>query len=327
MFQLMMLLLGALGLDRLLGDPRSRLHPVVLFGKAAEWMEKRCRRILGDGVGAGLAGWLVLTLLPAAAAGGTVRWFGVMQPWAGWLVAVIWIYITVALRSLGDHARAIEKPLQHGRLTEARRALSRIVSRDTMTLPESEIVRGGIESLGENLIDAVTSPLFWATVGYLAGGMPGAAAGAVWLRAVNTLDAMWGYRNERYHRFGRVAARMDDAAHFLPARLTLAAIALAAPRVGGSPVTALRMGIRHRHDHPSPNSGYGMAGFAGALGVRLGGPTVYDGVCEEYPYWGDGRAELTVSDLKRARQLADTATVVFAGMLLAGAIVWRMCFT
>ena len=327
MFQLILLLVLGLGMDRLLGDPRSRLHPVVLFGRMAERMENGCRRMFGDGIDAGLAGWLALTLLPAAVAAVTVRLTGAVLPWAGLFVAVIWLYITVALRSLCDHAQAIETPLKNGRLPEARRALSRIVSRDTDTLPESEIVRGGIESLGENLIDAVTSPLFWATVGYLAGGLPGAAAGAVWLRAVNTLDAMWGYRNERYLRFGRVAARMDDVAHFLPARLTLVAISLAAFRVGGAPGTAWRTGIRHRHDHPSPNSGYGMAGFAGALGIRLGGPTVYDGICEEYPYWGDGRSQLTVADLKRARQLANAATWVFVGILLAGAVLWRMFFT
>ncbi|NCU21455.1 hypothetical protein EOM89_12230, partial [Candidatus Falkowbacteria bacterium] len=135
---------------------------------------------------------------------------------------------TVVLAPLSPYAEAIRRPLRNGDLVAARRALSMIVSRDTATLGESEIVRGGIESLGENLTDAVASALFFAVLGYVLGGLSGAAAGAVFLRAVNTLDACWGYRDERYLRFGRVAARTDDAAHFLPARLTLAAVAIGA---------------------------------------------------------------------------------------------------
>ena len=137
------------------------------------------------------------------------------------------------------------------------------------------------------------------------------------LRAVNTLDAGWGYKNERYLAFGRAAARIDDAAHFIPARLTVPAIALAALLLRGSFGRTFLTALRHRHDHPSPNSCYGMAGFAGALRIRLGGPTVYDGVLEPYPYWGDGRAELTPGDLRRAELLAVAATLFFTLILLA----------
>ena len=145
--------------------------------------------------------------------------------------------------------------------------------------------------------------------------MPGAAAGGVFLRCVNTLDACWGYRNERYLAFGRVAAKTDDWIHFLPARLTLIAIALAAPLFGGSLLQTLRIGWKHRKDHPSPNSCYGMAGFAGALQIRLGGPTAYSDGVEFYPVWGEGRSELTWKDLHRAEGLAVSAALIFVLLL------------
>ncbi len=306
----------ALVLDLLLGDPHSRFHPVALFGRAAGKIESFCRRTFGDGILSGLAGWLLLTLPIAAAAWAVARFAGEFAP----AVAAVLLYVTIAPRSLLEHAEAIRKPLSRNDLAAARRALSMIVSRDTATLPPSEIVRGAIESLGENLIDAVNSALFFFAVGFLAGGLPGAAAAAVLLRCANTLDACWGYRNERYLFFGRIAARVDDLFHLIPARLTLLAVAIAAPLVGGRISRTLRTGFRHRHDHPSPNSAWGMGAFAGALGIRLGGPTVYDGVPEPYPFWGDGRAELTSGDLLRAERLTAASTFVFSILLIIG--VW-----
>ena len=237
---------------------------------------------------------------------------------AEFLTAAVLGYFTVALRSLTDHSRRIRRALEAGDLPAARRALSMIVSRDTVDLDESEIVRGGVESIGENLIDAVTSALFWILAGYLLGGFPGAAACGVFLRCVNTLDACWGYRDEKYLHFGRVAAVADDWVHFLPARLTLPAIALAAPLVSGSLTGCLKTGWKHRKDHPSPNSCYGMAGFAGALKIRLGGPTRYSDGVEAYSCWGSGRSQLNHTDLFRAEWLARLSAGVFFLMLSGG---------
>lgn len=315
MTQLFVMIALALLLDAVLGDPHGRFHPVALFGRAAGRVERFCRRAFGDGIASGFFGWFVLVFGAAAGAWGVVRLVEAVNPVLGLVAASGGVYFTVALRSLLQHAEAIRRPLQSGDLVAARRALSMIVSRDTASLGESEIVRGGIESLGENLTDAVASALFFAVLGYVFGGLPGAAAGAVFLRAINTLDACWGYRDERYLYFGRIAARTDDAAHFLPARLTLAAVALAAALCGMRPAAALKAGIRHRHDHPSPNSCWGMAGFAGALGIRLGGPTVYGGVAEPYPYWGSGRAELKANDLLRAERLTAVSALVFAALV------------
>ncbi len=316
MMILFFFLSGALILDFLLGDPHSRFHPVALFGTAAGLVERICRRLFGNGILSGLAAWTILVLPVGFLAWGIVFSLSFFACHMSALcVGMVILYFTIALRSLVSHARKIRRPLQDGDLGTARNALSMIVSRDTDSLSESEIVRGGIESLGENLIDAVTSPLFWAVCGYAAAELPGAVFCAVVLRCINTLDACWGYKNERYLRFGRVAAKMDDFAHFIPARLTLPAIALASWMIHGSPVETFRIALRHRKDHPSPNSGYGMSAFAGALGIRLGGPTVYSGETEAYPYWGNGRALLTSRDLFRAEILAVASALCFTALV------------
>ena len=298
-------------LDLLLGEPPNTWHPVAWFGRAAAGIEKICRNIFGNGIFSGAAAWLLMTAGPGIAAFLLVRFTLQIHPYLGWAAGIVLIYFCVALRSLLDHSRRIRKPLMNGDLPQARRALSMVVSRKTESLPESEIVRGGVESIGENLIDAVTSPLFWMAAGYWCGGLPGAAAGAVFLRCVNTLDACWGYKDERYLLFGRMAAKTDDWIHFIPARLTLPAIALAAALTGASFMQCLKTGWKHRKDHPSPNSCYGMAGFAGALQIRLGGPTLYPDGMEDYPWWGDGRAELDWRDLRRAELLALISSLIF----------------
>ena len=140
----------------------------------------------------------------------------------------------------------------------------------------------------------------------------------MFLREVNTLDACWGYKDERYLYFGRTAAKADDWVHFLPARMTLPAIALATLLTDGSFTQCLQTGWKHRKDHPSPNSCFGMAGFAGALKIRLGGPTRYPDGMENYPYWGEGRSELNWRDLRRAELLALTAAISFCLLLTAG---------
>lgn len=313
-------------LDGVLGDPKSAFHPVALFGKLTKKVENICRYTFGNGIISGLIGWLILTLPLTAIAFFVVWRLDFWHHYTALFTAAFIGYIAIALRSLVEHAQQIRTPLQNGALAEAQKALSMIVSRDTNKLNESEVVRGGIESIGENLIDAVTSVFFWMFIGYLAYGLSGAAAGAVFLRTVNTLDACWGYKNEKYLYFGRIAAKIDDVIHFVPARLTLFAIAIGALLTGGKPLKALQMGIRHRADHPSPNSTYGMAGFAGALDLRLGGPTAYHGVMEDYPYWGDGRSELTSHDLYHAERLAIVSSVVFILILIGGFSLWQILF-
>ncbi len=321
MLPLILVFLFAFLLDFLLGDPHTKWHPVALTGRFASVMETLCRKV-SDGICAGAAGWLILVGICTFSAWITTWAACRVNVWSGGFSACVWLYFSIALRSLIDHAEAIRRPLSRGDLPEARRALSMIVSRDTAELDASSIIRGAIESLGENGIDGVNSALFWAAAGYFAFGLPGLASGAVFLRAANTLDACWGYRNERYEKFGKTAARMDDLLHWIPARLTMFSVAFASSLCGGKLPETLRTAIRHRKDHPSPNSCYGMASFAGALGIRLGGPTVYAGEIEPYPFWGNGRAELETRDLLRAERLTAASSLVFGIMMLGGAWLW-----
>lgn len=299
----------AFGLDAILGDPHSKWHPVALFGTLAAKTETTCREYFGNTVFAGALGWFLLV-------GGCTAAAWLAGTLTGYIGAGVILYCCIALRSLIDHALAIIRPLEKGDLPSARRALGMVVSRDTSALDESGIVRGGVESLGENLIDAVNSAVFWAMLGDVFFGAPGAAAGAVLLRTVNTLDACWGYRNPRYLQFGKVAARTDDFMHWLPARLTALAVAMASAHF----MRTLRTAWKHRHDHPSPNSCWGMAAFAGALGIRLGGPTTYHDGTEAYPYWGDGRAVLMANDLRRAIYLGILSAAIF--LVLAGLLIF-----
>lgn len=309
----------AFGLDLILGDPRSRFHPVALLGAYANRVETLCRRLLGGTIMAGVFGWLLVVMPSALMAGLVTMLAGKYAGYAGGVaVAGIWLYLCIALRSLWQHAEAVRRPLKSGNLPLARHMLSMIVSRDTQNLDESEIARGAVESLGENLVDAVNSAVFWAVIGFLLGGAPLAAALAVLLRAANTLDACWGYKNERYLLFGRLAARADDVLHFIPARLSLLTIALAAPKRF---VNTLKTGFKHRNDHPSPNSAWAMAAFAGALDIRLGGPTVYNGELERNPYLGNERAALNAADIRRAQRLAIVSALLFALLMLALAAV------
>ena len=322
MLSLAIILLTAFLLDFILGDPRSRLHPVALLGAWAMRIEHFCRKLMGGSVIAGFAAWFAV-LASAVVPAYFVTW--VARHWGGELTgaltAGVWLYICIAPRSLWQHAERIRRPLATGDLPDARKALSMIVSRDTANLSESEIARGAAESLGENLVDAVNSAVFWAVIGGLIGGTPLAAALAALLRAANTLDACWGYQNERYLYFGRIAAKADDALHYIPARLSPVAISLGALLVKGDPPAALRYGFKHRHDHPSPNSAWGMAAFAGTLGIRLGGPTVYNGQTEDNPYLGTGRTVLNAADIRRAQWLCILSAVIFAFFMLLGAYV------
>jgi adenosylcobinamide-phosphate synthase len=197
--------------------------------------------------------------------------------------------------SLVREGEALRRSLEAGDLGAARARIPHLCARDPELLDAAGMARAGVESVAENTSDAVVAPLFWGAVA----GVPGLLG----YRAVNTLDAMVGYRSERHARFGRVAARLDDVANLVPARLTAALTVLLAPLVGGRPADALRAWRRDASGHPSPNAGPVEATAAGALGLRLGGRTEYAHGAEDRPALGDGRAP-AAADLRRAARLS-----------------------
>ncbi|MFA6101332.1 MAG: adenosylcobinamide-phosphate synthase CbiB [Victivallaceae bacterium] len=319
--ELLYILAGALLFDLLLGDPRVPYHPVAVTGRSALALENYARHIMGGTFIAGMLCACVITGTTALIALALVAAALKLGVIAGIAVAAFLVYITIAPRSLVMHAEAVKRPLLEGNLELARKKVAMIVSRDTSVLDERGVVRSCVESLGENVIDGVTSALFFAAAGWLLWGIPGAAAAACFYRASNTLDATYGYRNERYRHFGTFAARLDDVLNFIPARLTLVAIFLASLIGGFRPFNAVRCAWRDHGKHPSPNSNWGMSAFAGALGVKLGGRTFYHGQWEDYPEWGIEFEPLTVKHIARTQRLVILVTLTFAALCAAGAMI------
>ncbi len=260
-------------LDRLLGEPQCG-HPLIGFGRLADAAERALRRgAPGDPLGnrlLGLAAWL-LVVVPFV----LLAWLACRA--APLLADPLLLWLALGGRSLSDHAHSIAQPLAAGDLPAARTAVGRIVSRETANLDEEGVAKAAVESVLENGNDAVFAALFWFVV---AGG-----AGALLYRLANTLDAMWGYRDERRLYFGWAAARLDDLLNFVPARLTALTYALL-----GRAGRALACWRRQAGAWSSPNAGPVMAAGAGSLGVRLGGPAIYHGRVEERPPLGEGAA-------------------------------------
>ena len=266
-------MLAGMGLDAMLGEPR-RAHPLVGFGRMAQAIE---RRLHCDARASGTVAWCVAVLPTVALTAGIAHLLALWSAWAATAFSAAMLYLAVGHRSLGEHARAVEMPLRAGDLDAARGAVGRMVSRDTQALDGAQVAAAATESVLENGADAVFGALFWfALLG---------APGVVLYRLANTLDAMWGYRTERYERFGWAAARIDDVLNYIPARLTALTYA-----VLGDLRRALRCWRMQAPRWDSPNAGPVMSTGAGALGVRLGGPAPYHGVWEERPTLGDGIA-------------------------------------
>ena len=291
----------ALLLDRLLGEPR-RWHPLVGFGNLAAWLEQRMNdsahsvlRLRVHGVlawGLVIAPWLVLI------------WLLWRQPLLQPLAGVLALYFALGMQSLGEHAGRIRQALQADDLALARVRVGEIVSRDTAAMQQQDVARAGVESVLENGCDAVFGALFWFA---LAG-----APGVLLYRLANTLDAMWGYRTPRYRYFGWAAARLDDALNFIPARLTALTYALL-----GNTSVALHCWRQQARACDSPNAGPVMASGAGSLVLMLGGAANYHGVCEERPALGAGHAP-NAADIARAVTLVQRGAWLWVLLLLLG---------
>jgi adenosylcobinamide-phosphate synthase len=294
--------------DRVLGDPR-RGHPVAAFGAAASWLEaqgyadrqaagvRHTGALVGAAVGLGVA----LERLISNRSLATITTTAV----ATWAV--------LGGRSLSREAETVAGQLAGGKLIAARDRVRHLVGRDTAELSTEEVARATVESVAENTSDAIVAPLLWGAVA----GLPGLLG----YRAANTLDAMIGHRSARYLRFGWAAARLDDLANWVPARLAALAAAAWAPLVGGTARDAIDVVRRDASRHPSPNAGVVEAAFAGALDVQLGGQNAYHGTVEDRGTLGDGRP-VAVADIARARRLAEALSIsaVVVAVLVRG---WR----
>ncbi len=315
-----LVVLGALVLDVALGDPWGAAHPVRGIGTLAAGTERVLRgpRRCG-GVARGAAAWIVVVGAASLAAALAVMGARAFGGEAGAAVAsIVIVYVTVAPRDLARHAIAVARPLEAGDLHAARSSVSMIVGRDVDRLDRDGVARAAVESVAESFVDGVAAPVIYALVL----GPAGAAA----YRAINTLDSMFGHKDERYFEFGRVSARADDLAGFIPARLSGFAIALAAWIMGLRGREALRVYFRDRLRHESPNAAHPEAAFAGALGLSLGGRMWYDGEPVEKPRIGDGAERCHAADIRRAVRLMYGSTAVLAVCAVAIELAARVAF-
>jgi adenosylcobinamide-phosphate synthase len=288
-----------MALDLALGDPRWVPHPVRWIGwlisRGEQWLRHSAIPMRAAGV---------ILCFSVVATSAAVVW--ITLPWGN----VYWAFSFVALRSLDVESTRAIRSLAEGDVAQARADLALIVGRDTDALDETEIVRASIETVSENFGDGVVAPLF-----YLALLGP---AGMAAYKAVNTLDSMVGYKDERYCDLGWASARLDDVLNYVPARLSAVLVWISSGLVGMNPARSLRVTIRDASTQPSPNSGWPEAAFAGALGVQLGGVNRYRGVESRKAYLGDPIRPLSIAEFGRARRL------LYASGLLAmiGVALW-----
>ena len=302
----------AMVVDALLGWPSWLFvrigHPVTWLGRAigaidAAWNRESDPPALRRA--AGIAGALVVIILSIAIGWVLQNLLQALLPW-GWVqmvLAGVLAWPLVALRSLHDHVAAVATPLRVGDIVAARKAVSRIVGRDPAVLDEAGIARAAIESLAENASDGIVAPVFWGALF----GLPGILG----YKAINTLDSMIGHRSVRHEAFGWAAARIDDVANFIPARLTGFLFVLLAPRRA----EALSCMTRDARRHRSPNAGWPEAAMAGALGIRLSGPRIYHGSVTNEPWLNAGARDPLAADIGEGLAVYRRAMLLLAGLL------------
>lgn len=298
--------------DFMFGDPRNLWHPVQGIGAVITVLEKALRRLFprgktGERIAGGFltAGVLMVSLAVPAA----LLWaLGRISPWLSFALSVILCWQMLAARSLKVESMKVYTALEKDGLEAGRRAVSMIVGRDTAALSEEGVIKAAVETVAENTSDGVTAPLFYML---LFGPL-----GAVGYKAVNTMDSMVGYKNETYRYFGTCAAKLDDAANFIPARLSALFMTAAAGLLGMDRKGAWRIYRRDRRNHKSPNAAQTEAVMAGALGVQLAGDAWYFGELYKKPYIGDAARPIEREDIPRACHL-EYATAILEFIVLA----------
>jgi adenosylcobinamide-phosphate synthase len=294
-----LLSVAGVALDALLGEPK-RNHPLVAFGRYAERIEQRFNAGGRGWRSHGVTGWFI-AVVPLTVLITFLSWL----PYIGWLVEIAALYCALGLRSLGEHVEPVAQALRADDLEEARRRVGYLVSRQTSELDATEVARAATESVLENGSDAVFAAIFWfAVLG---------APGVVLYRLSNTLDAMWGYRNERFERFGWSSAKIDDLLNYIPARLVALTYALL-----GKTRLALRCWRTQAPKWDSPNAGPVMASGAGALGVELGGAAIYHGELHQRPQLGEG-VPADADSIDRGWQLVQRGVWLWLLILCLGA--------
>ena len=302
---LLAVVLGFL-MDLCFGDPRWLYHPVCLIGKLISLLEKAIRRIFPKSQKGELAGGCLEVLLVCGLC--FLVPFGILhvlygwQPWLGFLLETFWCYQLLATKSLKTESMKVYDRLVNGTLEEARYAVSMIVGRDTKSLTPEGVTKAAVETVAENASDGIIAPMFYMAIG-----------GAPFMflyKGINTMDSMLGYKNDRYLYFGRCAAKLDDAANYIPARVSGWLMVAGTLFVGLDTKNAAKIYRRDRRNHASPNSAQTEAAMAGALDVQLAGNAYYFGKLYEKPTIGDTIRKVEAEDIPRANRLLYSTSVL-----------------
>ena len=295
-------------LDRLFGDPKWMYHPVIFIGKTISFLEKNIRKILPRTPSGELMGGIVLVLLTLIASGGIpciiLYAAGLIHPAIQWAAGAFMCYQLLAVKCLRDESMKVYDALKTGTIEDGRHAVSMIVGRDTQALDEKGVVKAAVETVAENFSDGVLAPMLYMLIG-------GPVLMFVY-KGINTMDSMVGYKNDRFLYFGRCAAKLDDAANFIPSRIAGIMLILAAYIGPFSGKEARRIFLRDRRKHASPNSAQTESAAAGALQIQLAGNAYYFGKLHEKQFIGDSIREIEVDDIKRMNNLMYIASTLSA---------------
>ena len=291
-------------LDLIIGDPYSFPHPVRFIGKLIKLVEDQIRKITKSDKGLKIAGFILWFVVVGVTLGIT---FVICQLFKFnkilyFIVNSILIYTTLATKCLKDESVKIYKVLKTGDIEKSRIQLSYIVGRDTTSLNEKEIVRATVETVAENTVDGIIAPLFYAFIG----GAPLAMA----YKAINTLDSTVGYKNEKYYYLGYASAKIDDIANYIPARIGVILLSLGSLFSGFDFIKSLKIGIRDRKNHKSPNCAFSEGAVAGALGIQLGGTNIYFGKEVYKPTIGDKKREIEIEDIVRTNKIMYFSSII-----------------
>lgn len=308
-------ILCGFALDLLLGDPDWMPHPVVCMGRVISALEDSLRqRLPKTEEGELLGGAVLAAALPVgtlAVTGGVCALARRICPAAGFAVETLWCWQSLALKGLAEESGRVREELEKGDLPAARKAVGRIVGRDTKELSAEGVTKAAVETVAENFSDGVAAPLFYMLIG--------GAPLALTYKAINTMDSMVGYKNDRYLWFGRAAAKLDDAANYIPSRLAALCWIGGACLTGQDGKNAWKIWRRDRRNHASPNSAQTEAACAGALGVQLAGPASYFGKLLEKPTIGDPDRSVDPEDIARANRMLYAA----GGLALAAGLALK----
>ncbi len=298
-------------LDLLFGDPVWLYHPVRLIGNWISWGERQLRKVCGTHLtAAGGVLWVLTAGMALVIPFGLLALAGWIHPALRFLLETFWCFQILAAKCLASESRKVYDRLKARDLPGARKAVSMIVGRDTEKLTEEGVTKAAVETVAENTSDGVTAPLIYLLIG-------GAPLGFLY-KAVNTMDSMLGYKNDRYLYFGRIPAKMDDVFNYIPARVTALLMTISAFLTGLDGKNAWKIYRRDRKKHASPNAAQTESVCAGALGVRLAGDAVYFGKLYKKEFIGDALRSIEPEDIIRTGRLmyaAELLTLILGGGL------------